>query len=236
MSPDTPDDTLPSGNASSSSIDTVIFDVDGTLVDSNYQHALAWFRAFRRFGITEPIWQIHRAIGMGGDRLVAHVAGDAVEQEHGDALRDAWEEEVEPMIGEIQALEGAAELLRAVKDRGLKVVLASSGKKEHVETFLDLVDGKDVADDWTTSEDADESKPSPDLLRVALGRVDGSRAVMVGDSTWDAIAAGRADLPALAILTGGFSEKELREAGADEVYHSLADLQRAVEDGMLGRL
>ncbi|MCU1537101.1 MAG: HAD-superfamily hydrolase, subfamily variant 1 [Humibacillus sp.] len=218
------------------SVDTVIFDVDGTLVDSNYQHALAWFRAFRRFELTVPIWQIHRAIGMGGDQLVGHLAGDEVEDAHGDALREAWQEEIAPMVAEIQPLDGARDLLQAVRDSGMTLVLASSGEKEQVETFLDLVGGKELADAWTSSEDAEESKPAPDLLEVALAKVEGSRAVMVGDSVWDVEAAKRAGMPAVSIMTGGFSEAELRDAGAVEVYASLGELHQAISEGAFDRL
>lgn len=212
-------------------IDTVIFDVDGTLVDSNYQHALAWFRAFRRYDVTVEIWQIHRALGMGGDRLVAHVAGDDVEQRHGDEMRAAWEEEFEPLLHEVAPFAGVTDLLRSVKHRGLRLVLASSGKAEHVDAFLDLIDGRSVADGWTTSDDAEKSKPDPELIQTALDRVGGHRGVVVGDATWDARAAKRAGLPAVAVLTGGFSEAELRDSGAIDVFHSLDDLRDALEHG-----
>ena len=242
MSSDSPSDSQPDRRPDGQPdrptgwVDTVIVDVDGTLVDSNYQHALAWFRAFRRLDLTVPIWQIHRAIGMGGDQLVAHVTGDDVEKEHGDALRDAWQEEMAPMVSEVQPLDGATALLRAVRDSGRTLVLASSGEKEQVETFLGLVDGKALADAWTSSEDADVSKPSPDLLEVALAKVDGSRAVMVGDSIWDVEAAKRAQMPAVSIMTGGFSEAELRDAGAVEVYASLGELHQAITEGAFDRL
>ena len=212
-------------------IDTVVFDVDGTLVDSNYQHALAWFRAFRRYDVTVSIWQIHRALGMGGDLLVAHVAGDDVEKAHGDDLRAAWQEEFEPMLAEVQPLAGVTELLLSVKRRGLRLVLASSGKAEQVDAFLDLIDGRSVADDWTTSDDVDKSKPDPELVQTALERVGGHRGLVVGDATWDARAAARAGQPAVAILTGGFSEAELRDAGAIDVFPSLDDLRAALERG-----
>lgn len=217
-------------------VDTIVLDVDGTLVDSNYQHALAWFRAFRRYDVTPAIWQIHRALGMGGDLLVAHVAGDEVERRHGDDLRAAWEQEVEPMLCGITPLPGATQLLRSVKKLDLRLVLASSGKKEQVETFLDLLDARSVADAWTTADDADQSKPAPDLIEVALRRVGGRRALVVGDTTWDAIAAQRAGQPEVAVLTGGFSEQELREAGASEVFHSLDDLREALERGAIEHL
>jgi HAD superfamily hydrolase (TIGR01549 family) len=206
-------------------IDTVLVDVDGTLVDSNYQHALAWYRAFRRVDITLPVWAIHRTIGMGGDQLVAHLTDDAVEREHGDTLRDAWQEEFEPMLDEIRPLPDAHELLAAVKGAGYTLVLASSGPTKHVEHFLDLVQGRGLVDDWTSADDAEHSKPAPDLIEVALSKVGGSpRPVMVGDSTWDCVAARRADVPSLAVRTGGFATDELRDAGAEQVAHDLAEL------------
>ncbi len=134
--------------------DTAVFDVDGTLVDTNYHHALAWSRAFRRYDITRPLWRIHRAIGMGGDMLVAHVAGEHVEQERGDALRDAWVEEFDELIAEVRPFEDARALLEEVKARGFRLVLASSGKSKHVDAFLDLLDARSIADAWTTSDDA----------------------------------------------------------------------------------
>jgi HAD superfamily hydrolase (TIGR01549 family) len=205
--------------------DTVVFDVDGTLVDSNYQNALAWYRALRRFGSTVPVWQIHRAIGMGGDQLVSHVAGKRVEDQHGDDLRAAWREEFEPMLPEIAAFADAVPLLTAVKDRGLSLVLASSGAPEHVEAYLDLIDGQRLADAWTTSEDVQATKPAPDLVQAALDKAHATAAVMIGDSTWDAKAAVKLNVPTYAVRTGGFSAEELSAAGAAAVYDSLAAMQ-----------
>lgn len=145
-------------------VDTAIFDVDGTLVDTNYQHALAWYRAFRRYDLTIPLWHIHRAIGMGGDQLIPHVAGEDVARRHAEDLDQAWTEEFRAMVDEVQPFEGARELLAEVKERGFRLVLASSGKQEFVTRFLELIDGRSIADAWTTSEDAEESKPAPDLL------------------------------------------------------------------------
>jgi HAD superfamily hydrolase (TIGR01549 family) len=216
-------------------VDTAIFDVDGTLVDSNYQHALAWFRAFRRHDVVLPIWRIHRAVGMGGDQLVPEVAGEDVERRLGDQLRDAWVEEFDQLIGEIQPFEGAHELLEEVKRRGFRLVLASSGQAQHVEAFLDLVGGKPLADAWTTSEDAEHSKPEPDLVRTALASVEGASGVMVGDSVWDAVAAGRLDVPTIAVRTGGFSVDELRGAGAVQVYESLVELRERLDETVLSR-
>jgi HAD superfamily hydrolase (TIGR01549 family) len=201
--------------------DTAVFDVDGTLVDSNYQHALAWFRAFRRLDITLPLWQLHRGIGMGGDNFVAHVAGEAVENRYGAELRDAWTEEFDALIGEIQPFAAARPLLQEIRSRGFKLVLASSGKAEHVDVFLDLIGGREIADAWTTSDDVESSKPAPDLVSAALAKVDGTSGCMVGDSVWDAVAAGKLGVPTVGVLTGGFSREELHDAGAIRVFDSL---------------
>ena len=204
--------------------DTAIFDVDGTLVDTNYQHALAWFRAFRRFDITLPLWQLHRGIGMGGDNYVTHVAGEEVEQRYGRQLRAAWAEEFDQMIGEVQPFAATRPLLEEIKKRGFKLVLASSGKAEHVDVFLDLIEGRDLADAWTTSDDVKSSKPSPDLVSAALGKVEGASGCMVGDSVWDCVAAGKLGVPTVGVLTGGFSREELTEAGAVRVFDSLGSM------------
>jgi HAD superfamily hydrolase (TIGR01549 family) len=206
-------------------IEAVIFDVDGTLVDTNYQHAIAWFRAFRRFDVSPAIWRIHRAIGMGGDQLVKAVAGDDVEARHGDDLRSAWTEEFAVFLPQVQPFAGAQALLAEVKQRGLSLVLASSGEREHVEHYLDLIGGRELADAWTTSEDAEQTKPAPDLIETAMKKMDTSNAVMIGDSVWDAEAAERAGIGTLAVRTGGFSVDELESAGAKKVYDSLEDLQ-----------
>ena len=213
--------------------DTAIFDVDGTLVDTNYQHALAWYRAFRRYDITRPLWRIHRGIGMGGDQFVPQLAGEDVEREHGDALRDAWTEEFDRLIDEVQPFEGTSALLQEVKDRGFRLVLASSGKTKHVEAFLDLFGGRELAEAWTTSDDAEHSKPEPDIVRTALAKVEGASGVMVGDSVYDCMAAGRLGIPTIAVRTGGFSHEELVEAGAAQVFDSLDELQAALDEAAL---
>ena len=210
-----------------------VMDVDGTLVDSNYQHALAWYRALRSLGETFPVWRIHRLIGMGGDQLVAALGGDDVEQRIGDQARDRWVAEVDPMIDEIAPLPGARDLLVAIKERGHRLVLASSGKPKHVEVFLDLLDARDLADAVTSSGDVESSKPEPDLLQVArqmLGAADDTSSVMVGDSVWDVVAAKNAGMPAIVVRSGGFGDDELTEAGAVGIYDTPADLAAALDD------
>ncbi|MCE0763884.1 HAD family hydrolase [Pseudonocardia kujensis] len=211
--------------APETTVDTAVLDVDGTLVDTNYHHALAWFRAFRRFDVTLPVWRLHRAIGMGGDQLVPAVAGKEFEAEHGDGVREAWKEEFDPLLREVQPFEGVRELLTALRDAGLKIVLASSGKPEHVDAYLDLFGGRELADAWTTSKDVEQTKPQPDLIGVAVEKVEGREALVVGDSVWDFEAAGRAGYAGYAIRTGGFSVDELREAGARDVFESVPELR-----------
>jgi len=207
---------------------TVVLDVDGTLVDTNYHHTVAWLRAFREADLTVPAWKVHRSIGMGGDRLVAAVAGDQVERDHGDAVRAAWERHFDEMLDEIQPFEGAHRLIRAATDLGFAVVLASSGKRKHVEHYLKLIDPGDIA--WTSSDDVEDSKPAPDLIEVALREARGSRAVVIGDSVWDCEAAGRAGLPSIGLLTGGFGEDELMGRGASAVYPDLDRLRAELAD------
>jgi HAD superfamily hydrolase (TIGR01549 family) len=206
-----------------------ILDIDGTLVDTNYHHAIAWYRAFRRHEVVVPVWRIHRHIGMGGDQLVGAVAGDEVEKRLGDAIRAAQDEEYGKLIGETAPFEGAAELLRTLKRRGHRLVLASSAKPHEVEHYLGLLDAAELADGITTSADVEATKPQPDLVLAAMEQAGDDRAVMIGDSTWDCEAARRAGIPAIAILTGGFSEQELRDAGAVAVYESIVMLAERLD-------
>ena len=207
-----------------------ILDIDGTLVDTNYQHAIAWFRAFRARGITLPIWRIHRHIGMGGDQLVAALAGDEIEEREGDAIRELEGQRYMELIDEVRPLDGARELIADLKERMDKVVLASSAKQEEVEHYLDLLDARDLADGWTTSADVEATKPEPDLIHAAMEKAEAKAGLMIGDSVWDCEAAGRAGLESIAVLTGGFSEQELREAGASAVFEHLDQLRAWLSD------
>lgn len=205
-------------------VDTVIFDLDGTLVDSTLHHALAWHRAFLTVGHDVPTWRLQRLIGMGGDRLVAAAAGEDVEREVGDRVRDAWEREYDAMLDEPVLLPGAREVLSALRHRGVTVVLASSSIPRHAERVLRLLDADESADAALTSEDAERTKPDPELLEKAMARVDAGRSLLVGDSVWDVEAGRRAGIPTVALLSGGYSEEELRAAGAIRVFEDPADL------------
>jgi HAD superfamily hydrolase (TIGR01549 family) len=212
-----------------------ILDIDGTLVDSNYHHALAWSGALRDHGHVLPIWRIHRHIGMGGDQMIAALCGDDVEREQGDAIRAAENERyLGRYIDDVQPLEGARGLIEDVTRRGRRVVLASSAKPEEVDRYLDLLDARELADAWTTSGDVERTKPHPDLIRAALDKLDGAPAVMVGDSTWDCEAARNAGVETLAVLTGGFSAQELFDAGALSVFASIAELRSRLGATVLG--
>jgi HAD superfamily hydrolase (TIGR01509 family) len=207
-----------------------ILDVDGTLVDTNYHHAIAWYRAFRQNEVLLPIWRIHRHIGMGGDQLVAALGGEQLENEKGDDIRAAESVLYGELMSEVEPLEGARELIEDLRESGHAVVLASSAKKHEVEHYLDLLDARELADDWTTSDDVEATKPEPDLVVAAVEKAGGGEAVMVGDSTWDCEAAKRAGLETIAVLTGGFSETELRNAGALVVYSSIKDLRESLDE------
>jgi HAD superfamily hydrolase (TIGR01509 family) len=210
-----------------------ILDVDGTLVDTNYHHTIAWYRAFRQNEVVLPIWRIHRHIGMGGDQLVKALGGEQLENEKGDDIRAAESVLYGELMSEVEPLEGARGLIEDLKKRGHAVVLASSAKAHEVEHYLDLLDARELADGWTTSADVKATKPEPDLVVAAVEKAGGGEAVMVGDSTWDCEAAKRAGLDTIAVLTGGFSEAELREAGALVVYSSIEDLRESLDEAPL---
>src|SRR4051812_10011923 len=207
-----------------------ILDIDGTLVDTNYQHAIAWYRAFRQHGIVLPVWKIHTHIGMGGDQLVASLTSEEVDESIGDEIRSAEKALYMALINEVEAVSEAREFIADLKQRGHTVVLASSAKADEVEHYLDLLDARGLADAWTTSADVESTKPSPDLVQAALEKASADHAVMVGDTPWDIEAAARADVPTVAVITGGFSRAELEEAGAAAVFESVAELRSGLSD------
>jgi HAD superfamily hydrolase (TIGR01509 family) len=208
-------------------VTVAILDIDGTLVDTNYQHTLAWFRAFREHGVVLPIWRIHRHIGMGGDQLVEAMTDDRTERELGEKIRGAEKVRYMAMIEEVEPVRQARELIEDLKARGHTVLVASSAKQDEAVHYLDLLDACELADGWTTSADVQATKPEPDLVEVALAKSGGSAedAVMVGDTPWDVQAAGCAGVRTLAVLTGGFAAAELTEAGAEAVFESVAELR-----------
>lgn len=204
----------------------VILDIDGTLVDTNYHHALAWHRALHAHGQRVQMWKIHRHIGMGGDQIVPALIGEEAAASAGDEIRAAEAEAYGELIDEVEPMQGARELIVKLCEEGSTVILASSAKQEEVDHYLELLEARELVDGWTTSADVEATKPEPDLVHAALEKAGGDDpAVMVGDSVWDVEAAKRAGLPTLAVLTGGFSEAELREAGAVQVVESIEELR-----------
>lgn len=198
-----------------------VIDVDGTLIDSNYQHVLAWQRAFAAAGFHVPCARIHRTIGIGSDRFVAAACDEAAEREHGDALRDAHSEQYEKLIDEAGPLPDAHELLAALRERDVAVVLASSATREELDHYVEQLDAAELIQAAVSAGDVDTTKPAPDVIQAALGQIDADEAIMIGDSRWDCEAAGRAGVPPVGVLTGGWSRGELREAGAVEVFEDL---------------
>jgi HAD superfamily hydrolase (TIGR01549 family) len=205
----------------------VLLDVDGTLIDSNYQHALAWYRAFERNGVVLPLWRIHRHVGMGGDQLIPALAGDGADE---DAISEARKDEYRKLIEEVSPLEGARELIAELKELEHPVVLASSSPQDELDRYLDLLDARELVDGWTTDDDVEATKPEPDLVRAALDKAGTTDAVMVGDTPWDIEAARKAELETVTVITGGFSPQELRDAGAAAVFDSLPELRDHLDE------
>jgi HAD superfamily hydrolase (TIGR01549 family) len=203
----------------------VLFDLDGTLIDSTYHHALAWHRAFHGLGVAVPLYRIHRAVGMGGDKLVAQVAGDGVEERLGDRLRAQWREQYVGLKDEVVPLAGATELVRRTGDAGFRVAVASSGDPEFAAEAVAMLGIGDHLAALTTSEDVEGSKPEPDLVSETLRRLPGvTHAVLVGDTPYDVTAARRGGIGCVGLLAGGYSEAELLEAGAALVVGQPEDL------------
>lgn len=208
---------------------SVLLDVDGTLVDSNYVHVDAWALAFAESGHPVPSWRIHRTIGMGGDRFVAELIGEAADAEVGDAVRAAHDALFKRWIGDVQPLPGAHDLLEALGNLELAAVLASSAGEAEVLHYLDLLDARNLVAAWTTADDVNHTKPEPDLIEAAVEKAGVPAVVMVGDSVWDCQAAARSELPTVVVLSGGISAVELLDAGAHRVYRDAAELTENLE-------
>jgi HAD superfamily hydrolase (TIGR01549 family) len=208
-----------------------LLDLDGTLVDANYHHAIAWYRALRQHGIVLPLWRLHRAVGIGGDQLVQALAGAEVEERFGDEIRAAEKQLYLALIEETEPFAGARDFIAELKRRGHRVVLASSAPKDQLEYYLDKLAARELLDGWTTSDDVEATKPEPDLVHAALEKAgNGEGAIMVGDTKWDIEAAGRAGLETICVITGGWSVQELRDAGALAVYESLEQLTERLDE------
>jgi HAD superfamily hydrolase (TIGR01549 family) len=215
-------------------VEAALLDVDGTLIDTNYHHTLAWFRAFKQHGLVLPVWRIHRAIGMGGDELVPALVGKEADAEKGDDIRDTRDSLYQELIGEIEPLHGSHELISDLKERGVRVVLASSSPQDELDPYLALLDARELADAWTTKDDVEATKPAPDLVHAALAKAGTENAVMVGDTRWDIEAAAKAGVETVCVLTGGWSAQELRDAGAIAVFESVDELRERLDETPFG--
>ncbi|MCJ0977371.1 HAD family hydrolase [Rhodococcus sp. ARC_M12] len=211
-------------------VDAVLLDIDGTLVDSNYVHVDAWSRAFREAGRPVPSWRIHRSIGMDGSKLLEALVGSSDSALAGEAKRLHGEYYAAASKG-LEVLPGARELLADLNSRGVTVVLATSAPESELSTLRDLLEVEDSVEVVTSGDDAEVAKPEPDIIAVALGRagVQAVDALMVGDSVWDIESAGRAGVRAIGVRSGGISRGELLDAGAVAVFEDPADLLANIE-------
>ena len=211
----------------------VVLDLDGTLVDSVYQHVVAWQAAFHDVGRHVSAMRVHESIGMGGDRLVAHVAGDAAEAAVGDDVRALHDKHFRAALRSVPPLDGAADLVEALVTHGHPVAVATSSPADLVDDLLDLLDVRHHLSAVVTSSDGAASKPAPDLVELAVARVGGSKAVVVGDAVWDALSAEAAGASCIGLRSGGVSAERLRSAGASWVHDGPRDLLEHLEEGPL---
>jgi len=218
------------GMATSSETRAVLFDIDGTLIDSNYLHVESWSRAFDDIGVPVDAWRVHRGIGLDSGKLLEELLGERAD-ELGDAAKERHSVRYEPLVPRLRRFDGARELIARLSDAGVRVVLATSAPPEEFEALSECLD----ADEWlhaaTTADDVETAKPEPDIIAAALDRagVPAARAVMIGDTRWDAIAAGRAGVRSVGVLSGGVGAGELREAGASVVFDDVAAILAAVD-------
>jgi HAD superfamily hydrolase (TIGR01509 family) len=215
----------------------VLFDVDGTLLDTNYLQVLAWWQAFQDTGHPEvSMADCHRAIGIASEELVGHLLGDGASGT--EDVVEAKGRRYEPLRELVVPFPRVDDLLAACREQGLAVVLATSGMESDLEWMQPAIGGEDVVDGATTSADVESAKPAPDLLQTAVADhgLDAGRTVAVGDTIWDVRAARDAGLPCIALTCGGISRAELEEAGADEVYDDPADLLAHRDDSLIGKV
>lgn len=205
---------------------TLLFDIDGTLVDSNDFHVSAWQRVFRDAGHDFPREMIHAHVGKGGDNLVPSLLPDLDEAEqqrladgHGPLYRGEY-------MGQVKPFPGARDLLRKAHDGGFAVALATSANRAELNHYVELLGARDLIDITTDKDDVDSTKPSPDIFAAAAGKAgaEPDEALAIGDTPYDVLAAKRAGIGTIALLSGGFAEEDLRAAGAIAVYRDAADL------------
>ena len=219
-------------------VKAAIFDVDGTLVDTVLLHAQAWAETFRHYGVEVPVDEVRREIGKGGDQLMPDFLSPDVIADKGEEIErfrsDLFKSKYLPQA---RGIPGAPELFRALAGRGLKIALASSCKADELAEYERLAGIEGLADTTTTSDDAERSKPFPDIFNAVLHKlaVAASDAVVIGDSPYDAEAARSAGLKTIGVLTGGFEEETLRAAGCIAVYRDLEELLRRLEESPLGQ-
>ncbi|WP_284987438.1 HAD family hydrolase [Arthrobacter sp. fls2-241-R2A-172] len=215
----------------------VLFDVDGTLIDSSYFHAMAWWQAFRREGLDIEMSAIHRRVGMGGDKLIQSLVPDCTDEMQED-LKSAHGAVFSTFWPTLRPFDSACDLLAACSNAGLAVGLASSAQERDLDVSRHLLDAGSSIDAWTSSDDAEESKPAPDILMACLEKlgVDPEDAVFVGDAVWDVKAGAAIGVPVVALTCGGISEAELRDAGAAEVYDNPQQLLEHLETSLIGKL
>jgi HAD superfamily hydrolase (TIGR01509 family) len=236
MTDSTPASSTP---ASSDSVTAVFFDIDGTLVDSNYAHVDAWSKAFADIGHPVDSWRVHRAIGKDSSLLLSSLLGDEVAEARGDEAKERHSVHYQPHADtDLHVFAGVAELLDELVRRGHRVVLATSAPEEELAVLRGLLDVEGALWAVTSSEDAETAKPDPGIVQGALDKagVEASRAVMVGDAVWDVEAAGRAGVTCVGVLTGGISRAELTDAGAAEVWDDVAALLDGLDESVVGRL
>jgi HAD superfamily hydrolase (TIGR01509 family) len=206
----------------------VIFDVDGTLVDSGDLHIEAWREAFAHYGIALTYDDVHAQLGKGGDQLIpAFCSKEDVDKFGEDLEKLRIEIFTRDYLPQVRPFPGVRELFECLRDDGLQIALATSSKESELETYLEILGVGDLVTDSTSADDAAHSKPYPDIFEAALGRLDkvfANEALVVGDTPYDAIAAARAGMKTIAVLSGGFQEEVLRDAGAIGIYVDVPDL------------